>query len=77
MCRGAALATLRGGMNDSPEHDGGEDVLYASPAISSVHGEIAPFRNYVPVGVGLPRHIEHVELHLRDWALLRKYAKIP
>ena len=64
-------------MNDTPEQNGGEVVLYESPAISSVHAEIAPFRNYVPLGVGLPRYVEHVELDLRDWALLRKYAKIP
>lgn len=74
LCRGAALATLRGGMNDTPERSSGEVVLYEPPAISSVHGEIAPFRDCVPSGVGLPRH---VELHPPDWALLRKYATSP
>ena len=61
-------------MNDTPEHKGGEVVHYESPAISSVHGEIGPFRDHAPPGVGLPRH---VELHLPDWALLRNYATIP
>jgi hypothetical protein len=60
-------------MNDTPEYNGGEVVLYESPAISSGHGGIASFRDRVPPSVGLPRH---VELHLRDWALLRKYANI-
>jgi len=60
-------------MNDTPEHNGGEVVLCESPAISAVHGEIAPFRDYIRPGVGLPRH---VELHSPDWALLRKYANI-
>jgi len=61
-------------MNETPEHNGGEVILHASPVISSVPGEIPPFRDCVPSGVGLPRH---VELHLPDWALLRKYATIP
>ena len=74
LCRGAALATLRDGMNDTPEHKGGEVVHYESPAISSVHGEIAPFRDHVPPSVGLPRR---VGLHSPGWALLRKYAKSP
>jgi len=61
-------------MNDAPEHNGGEAILHESPAISSLPGEIAPFRDCVPPGVGLPRH---VELRSPDWALLRKYATIP
>jgi hypothetical protein len=61
-------------MNDTPEHSGGEVIPRESPATSSVPGEIAPFRDCVPPGVGLPRH---VELHLPDWALLRKYATVP
>ena len=60
-------------MNDTPEHNGGEVVLHESPAISAVHGEIAPFRDSGRPGVGPPRR---VELHLPDWALLRKYAKL-
>lgn len=60
-------------MNDTPKHNGGEVVLYESPAISAVHGEIASFRDSGRLGVGLPRR---VELHLPGWALLRKYANI-
>lgn len=60
-------------MNGTSEHNSGDVVLCESAAISPVHTEIAPFRDCVRPGIGLPRR---VELHLPDWALLRKYAKI-
>jgi hypothetical protein len=60
-------------MSDTPEHSGGEVVLYESPAVSAVHGEMASFRGSGRPGVGLPRRDEP---HLPDWELLRKYANV-